>query len=203
MPAGRPRAYLGREQKILDAALRLFATRGVAETTIADVAKAGDLGVGAVYRYFGNREELFRKVVHRATERVGEIVKAELAEASATIDEYEFQLFRIGDRLAAVVDAEPELVRFLVDGARGFDPEVDRQLDGLFDIFAGFTQGYLHNGRSRGYLREDLDIPVTARLVNAMIFEAVRHLAHKSTPRERHKWMHGLIRLMLSGVRSR
>jgi AcrR family transcriptional regulator len=161
------------------------------------------MGVGAIYRYFGNREELFRKVVRRAAERVGEIVKTELAEASATIDEYEHQLYRIGDRLAAVVDAEPDLVRFLMDHARGFDTEVDRELDGLFDLFAGFTEGYLANGKRRGYLRDDLDLPVTARLVNAMILEAVQRLAHKSTTRERHKWMHGLVRLMLNGVRSR
>ncbi|HEY2748558.1 MAG TPA: TetR/AcrR family transcriptional regulator [Polyangia bacterium] len=203
MPAGRPRAYLGREKKILDAALRVFATRGVVDTTVADVAKAGDVGVGAVYRYFGNREELFRKVVRRAAERVGEVVRAEVAEAATTIDEYEHQLHRIGDRLAAVVDAEPQLVRFLLDEARGFDSEVDRQLDELFELFAGFTEGYLANGKDRGYLRADLDVTVTARLVNAMIMEAVRRLAHKSTTRERHKWMYGLIRLMLNGARAR
>src|SRR5262249_15756563 len=158
MPAGRPRAFVGREQKILDAALRLFVTRGVAATTVADVAKAGDMGVGAVYRYFGNREELFRKVVRRAAERVGEVVRAGGAEAANPLDEYERQLYRIGDRLSAVVDAEPALVRFLVDDARGYDPEVDRQLDALFELFAGFTEGYLAHGRRRGYLREDLDV---------------------------------------------
>src|SRR5262249_9895917 len=156
MPAGRPRAFVGREKKILDAALRLFATRGVAETTVADVAKAGDMGVGAVYRYFGNREALFRKVVRRAAERVGEVVNAELPAASSTLEEYERQLYRIGDRLSAVVDAEPLVVRFLVDDARGVDPEVDRELDALFELFAGFTEGYLAHGMARGYLRDDL-----------------------------------------------
>lgn len=203
MPAGRPRAFVGREKKILDAALRVFATRGVPETTVADVAKAGDMGVGAVYRYFGNREALFRKVVRHAMDRVGEIVKAELPEAAFTIDDYEHQLYRIGDRIGALVDAEPQLVRFLLEDARGFDAEVDRQLAELFDVFAGFTEGYLHHGRKRGYLREDLDLAVTARLVNAMIMEALQQLGHKSTTRERHKWMYGLVRLMLNGVRSR
>lgn len=203
MPAGRPRAFVGREKKILDAALRVFASRGVADTTVAAVAKAGDMGVGAVYRYFGNREELFRKVVRHAMDRVAEIVRAELPEAAFTIDMYETQLYRIGDRIGALVDAEPQLLRFLLDDARGFDPEVDRQLDELFDVFAGFTEGYLIHGRKRGYLREDLDLAVTARLVNAMIVEALRQLGHKSSTRERHKWMYALVRLMLNGVRTR
>jgi hypothetical protein len=134
---------------------------------------------------------------------VGEVVKVEVACAAATLGEYEQQLYRIGDRLGAVIDAEPEIVRFLVDGARGYDAEVDRELDGLFELFAGFTEGYLAHGRRRGYLREDLDVAVTARLVNAMILETVRRLGPKSTTRERHKWMYGLVRLMLNGVRAR
>jgi AcrR family transcriptional regulator len=202
MPAGRPRAFLGRESKILDAALRTFATRGVTGTTIADVARAGDLGVGAVYRYFGNRQALFRRVVRHATLRVGEIVSLESAAASLDLGDYEQQLYRIGDRLAALVDAEPHLVRFLLEDARGIDPEVDRQLDGLFATFAGFTEGYLHHGKKRGYLRADLDVAVTARLVNAMILEAVRQLGGRSSTRARHKWMYGLVKLMLNGVRA-
>lgn len=194
---------MGREKKILDAALHLFATRGVVETTVADVARAGSMGVGAVYRYFGNREQLFRRVVRHATERVGEIVAAEAAGASGSLGEYEQQLYRIGDRLAALVESEAELVRFVVADARGFDDEVDRQLDALFEAFAGFTEAYLAHGKRRGYLRDDLDVAVTARLVNAMIVEAVRRLGPKSPTRERHKWMYGLVRLMLNGVRAR
>jgi AcrR family transcriptional regulator len=202
MPAGRPREFLGREKKILDAAVRIFATRGVVDTTIADVARAGDMGVGAVYRYFGNRQELFRRVVRHATARVGEIVSLEAIDASASIADYEQQLYRIGERLAALVEAEPHLVRFLIEDARGIDDEVDHQLDGLFDGFAGFTEGYLAHGKKRGYLRADLDVAVTARLTNAMILEAVRRLGDRSTTKERHRWMYGLVKLMLNGVRA-
>lgn len=202
MPAGRPRQFLGREKKILDAALRLFASRGVVDTTIADVARAGNMGVGAVYRYFGNRQQLFRRVVHHATARVGEIVTLEAADASRSLADYEQQLYRIGERLAALGAAEPQLVRFVVEDARGIDAEVDRQLDGLFDLFAAFTEGYLAHGQRRGYLRADLDVAVTARLTNAMILEAVRRLGQRSTTRERHRWTYGLVRLLLNGVRA-
>ena len=203
MPAGRPKAFLGHEKKILDAALRVFASRGVADTTVADVARAGDMGVGAVYRYFGNRQQLLRRVVRHAATRVAEIVTLEAATASVTLGDYEQQLYRIGERLAVLVESEPHLVRFLVEDARGFDPEVDHQLDALFDAFAGFTEGYLAHGKKRGYLRDDLDVAVTARLVNAMIFESVRRLGPRSQTRERHKWMYALVRLMLNGVRAR
>jgi AcrR family transcriptional regulator len=203
MPAGRPKAFVGRETKILEAAFRTFAARGFHETAMEDVARAGGMGLGAIYRYFGNKQALFRRVVRYATVRVGEIVAAESPSASLAIDDYEQQLYRIGDRLALLVDAEPKLVRFLVSGARGIDAEVDRTLDSLFDTFAAFTAGYLAHGKKRGYLRDDIDLGVTSHLVNAMILEAVRQLGDHSTTRERHKWMYGLVRLMLNGVRAR
>ena len=203
MPPGRPRAFVGREQKILDAAVRTFVARGVAGTTVADVARAGDMGVGAVYRYFGNRQQLFRRVVRHAAGRIAEIVMMEAPDASSSIADYEQQLYRIGDRQAALVAAEPHLVRFLVEDARGVDPEVDRQLDAMFDAFAGFTEGYLAHGKKRGYLRDDLDVAVSARLINGMILEAVRRLGPRAGVRDRHKWMYALVRLMLHGVRAR
>jgi AcrR family transcriptional regulator len=203
MPAGRPKAFAGREELILDAALRTFAARGVATTTIADVAKAGGMGVGAVYRYFGDRAALFRRVVQHAAYRVGEIVRIESAVAATSLADYERQLYRIGDALARLVDAEPDLVRFLLDDARGVDPEVDRMLDGLEQLFADFTAAYLHNGKRHGYLRATLDVPIAARLINATIFEAVRRLGPRSKPKERQKWMHELVQLMLHGVSAR
>ncbi len=201
MPPGRPKAFVGREEQILDAAVRTFAKHGVAATTMADVAKAGDMGVGAVYRYFGNREELFRRVVEHAAWRVREIVRLEAAITSVTLADYEQQLYRIGERLAALVAAEPGLVRFLLEDARGLDADADKKLDELFELFAAFTEGYLEHGKTKGYLRADLDCAVTARLVNAMIFEAVRQLGTRPTPRARNKWMQALVTLMLSGVR--
>ncbi|MCI1851083.1 TetR/AcrR family transcriptional regulator [Schleiferilactobacillus harbinensis] len=52
---------------ILEAALHLFATQGYAETNVPSIAKAAQVGVGTVYRYFKNKDSilnhLFQKVL--------------------------------------------------------------------------------------------------------------------------------------------
>ena len=82
---GRPRdeQHLAqREQQILDAAVRRFASRGYAETDMESVAQELGLGKGTIYRYFPSKRELFLAALNRGlaglsesiAERVGPVV---------------------------------------------------------------------------------------------------------------------------------
>ena len=52
-----------RPKQILDAALAVFAERGLAEARLDDIAKRAGLSKGTIYLYFPNKEELFREVI--------------------------------------------------------------------------------------------------------------------------------------------
>jgi AcrR family transcriptional regulator len=52
-----------RPKQILDAALAVFAERGLAAARIEDIARHAGLSKGTIYLYFPNKEELFREVV--------------------------------------------------------------------------------------------------------------------------------------------
>lgn len=58
--------------RLLDAALRAFATRGVDGTAITDLEAAAGLapGSGGFYRYFATKEEALAAVVRREVERI-------------------------------------------------------------------------------------------------------------------------------------
>jgi AcrR family transcriptional regulator len=56
LPEERPR-------QILDAALAVFAERGLAAARLDDIARRAGLSKGTIYLYFPNKEELFREVV--------------------------------------------------------------------------------------------------------------------------------------------
>jgi AcrR family transcriptional regulator len=70
-----------RPKQILDAALAVFAERGLAAARLEDIAKRAGLSKGTIYLYFPNKEELFREVIRqtviafieRAEARMGEI----------------------------------------------------------------------------------------------------------------------------------
>lgn len=54
----------GQRAKILEAARRVFARKGLA-ATMADVAAAAEVSQGLAYRYFANKDALFRALVEQ------------------------------------------------------------------------------------------------------------------------------------------
>ena len=52
-----------RPKQILEAALAVFAERGLADARLDDIARRAGLSKGTIYLYFANKEELFREVV--------------------------------------------------------------------------------------------------------------------------------------------
>jgi AcrR family transcriptional regulator len=70
-----------RPKQILEAALSVFAERGLAAARLEDIARHAGLSKGTIYLYFPNKEELFREVIRhtvvafieRGEERVEQI----------------------------------------------------------------------------------------------------------------------------------
>lgn len=189
-----------RRDAILDAAHAVFARKGYAATAIADLAGELGIGHGTVYRYFANKRDVAAAVLDRAVLRVAEVVAAERPDATGTLQEYRAQVGRIGDRLFALFIGDPALGRLLYD-LPSVDDELRGRLSAAFDLFADYTAGYLRNGVTRGFLRADLDVEVTARIVNAMIFEGAAQVARSADPRELgQRWIRGVIALMFDAV---
>lgn len=57
-----------RREQILQAALGVFAHKGLATTKIGDVSAAAGLSHGLVYHYFASKDEIFTALVDRALE---------------------------------------------------------------------------------------------------------------------------------------
>ena len=87
-------------QRILDAAGRLFAQRGVRTVGMSDVATAAGCSRATLYRYFDNRDSLRAAFVHRETRRIG-------AQVTREIDD----LTDPGERLVQAMVASLRLVR--------------------------------------------------------------------------------------------
>lgn len=61
-------------EHILETALKLFAEKGYAETTMRDIAGAADCSLGLAYRYFARKEEFILALYERLTDELEEEV---------------------------------------------------------------------------------------------------------------------------------
>lgn len=58
-----------RRNQILDAALKVFAKRGLTATKIADISTEANLSQGLIHHYFKSKEELFVEVTRQTVEK--------------------------------------------------------------------------------------------------------------------------------------
>jgi len=65
-------------ERILAAALQVFAEKGYKEATVRDIARVAGVAVGALYPYFGSKEQLYVQVLQEEmmqyNERISEFV---------------------------------------------------------------------------------------------------------------------------------
>src|SRR4051794_16446827 len=73
--------------KLLDAARKVFAEKGLGEATARDIVRETDLASGTFYNYFTDKEDAFRALLGEMAERSRAIVRAQRREPGRTVEE--------------------------------------------------------------------------------------------------------------------
>ena len=123
---GRPRAEEripeGSRNRLLDAAVEVFAQRGYERATIDDIAAAAGLSKGTVYWHFSNKADLFQALLEERVDRrldaVMEITRTAPAERPSAPE--------VGASLSALFAANPGVVQLMQEywAAAARDPEM-------------------------------------------------------------------------------
>lgn len=200
-----PEAHASEKRALIIAeAIKVFGEKGYHAANIADIAQRLGLGHGTFYRYFKNKLDIYDAIVDMTVSAISELVTSESATASSSLDDYRAQLGRIGQRFVAIFTGHRRLAQLIFHEGLIIDPVIGKKISQVLDLFARFTEAYLENGKQKGFLRADLDTSITARAINAMIFESIHHIAHDNDPNAMAtRWQGAIISLMLDGMRSR
>lgn len=189
-----------KRREILDAAAEVFARRGFHATNVSHIADHMSMGLGTFYRYFESKLDVFHAVIEEVVGEVTMVIAHESATSSTTLYEYAAQVERIGRLLFEAFQKNKALARLLFVEAPGISPELNDTLRETTKFFGMATAAYLDNGVKRGFLRHDLDVEVTALMINAIIFEGVRQLSDTSDAQQLDRWITAITRLMFEGV---
>ncbi|MFW6155502.1 MAG: TetR/AcrR family transcriptional regulator [Planctomycetota bacterium] len=119
-----------KKDRMETAAIELFATKGLARTTVRDIAAAAGVGEGALYRHWKGKNEmawaLFRREVHAFADALRPLLEADegtLAERVAATVAFIYALY----------EDEPTRLAFILFTQHGFPAE--HVLDDAFDPF--------------------------------------------------------------------
>jgi AcrR family transcriptional regulator len=152
-----------RPNELLEAALRIFAERGYANTRLEDIAAAVGVTKGTIYHYFETKEDLLRKAIEHNRERVflplEKGIRDRKGPVSATIRLFLRRLFGNMD------PTRQSVLTLLVQGVAREVPLVYQRW-----LEAGPARAWqllaelIDEGKAGGEFRKDVDSEVAARV---------------------------------------
>jgi AcrR family transcriptional regulator len=160
--------------RILDAALSVFAERGYHRATVDDIVRASTTSKGAVYHHFPNKEAIFVALVDAFAERLATAVAGAIGDRHGALAKVEGALraaldtFRDSERLARLILLEAVALGSLWERKRA----------DVHGRFAALIRGYLDEAAAEGSIPPlDTRVATLAWLgaVNEVVIDWLHH----------------------------
>jgi len=148
-----------RRQQLLDTAARLFAERGYAGATTAEIAKAAQVTEPIIYRHFASKKELFVALISRTGEETLRLWKQQLRNAPDP-----------AERLRRLIGANPLVsnrgrgaYRVIVQAMTEIsDPEILDALAHHIRVLHDFVASEVVAAQRAGFVSERFSASITA-----------------------------------------
>jgi len=158
-----------KRERILDAAVRVFARKGFHSTRVSEVAKAAGVADGTIYLYFKSKDELLVSLFEDRVERLLAFLEADLPRSGSASD----KLRRIIELQLGLLEGERDLAEVLTVILRQSTKLMKKYAAPKFNAYLDSIARVVADGQASGELRGD----VSPHLVARAMFGALDGLA--------------------------
>lgn len=183
-------------QRILDAAISVFAEQGFFQSTIAQIAKEAGVADGTIYLYFKNKDDILvqfyqyktRQIFERFREAVSKPATAE--EKLRCLIRVHLQEFQKDRNMAIVYQAETHQNRTL-------GTELIKEMSKMYrDIISEVVE----LGQEEGSIRRDLYMGLVKRFINGAVDEVINSWIHSGGKYDLVTMADPLVDLFITGI---
>src|SRR5262245_11153056 len=163
--------------KILQAALHVFADKGYHRAAVDDIVRASRTSKGAVYHHFPNKEALFLSLVDEFAAHLADAIAAAIADSHGA-------LAKVSAALRAGLETfarHRDLARILLLESVSLGPAYETKRAEVHGRFAALIQGYLDQAVAEGAI-EPLDTRVATLAWLGAVNEVVIQWLHSGEP---------------------
>jgi AcrR family transcriptional regulator len=187
----------GTEEKILQAATRVFARHGVSGATTREIARQARVNEVTLFRHFRNKHELLRRVIMQSSRRFEPVFSDAPIETVA-------DLRRTVENYASIyVEKLTENEEFV----RTFLGELTRHLKLCRRLFVEAGKpvrqkfiAYLRSAKKNGLVRADLDVTTAADALSGMLLGGVMRRPLTSNEYEIKSYVKTCVKIYLKGL---
>lgn len=191
-----------KRQRILDAALKVFAERGFYNAKVSEVARAAGVADGTIYLYFENKDDLLIQLFEDRMEYIIRRLSDELERSQGT------PLDRIRSLIHMHVDLathDPDLAEFITVELRQSGKFIREYENPQFVEYLRVLRDIIEEGQRTGYIRTGLDSRLLVRAIFGALDEVLLTLtlASRSRSVDVHLSADQLADLLLEGMAER
>jgi AcrR family transcriptional regulator len=158
-----------RREQIAEAALRLVATVGLRQLSMAAIAKQVGIVPSGIYRHFKNKEAILAAVLDRIERRLLANVQAAREESDDPVECLKGVFFR---HIGFIRDgrAIPRLI--FSDDVHAENPRYRLRIFEILLHYRSAVGEIIRRGQSQGRIRKDIDIPTIAMMLFGTVIPA-------------------------------
>ena len=197
-PGLRERNKMDKLARIKRAARKLFEKQGVEATTIREIATASDIGLGTMFSYAANKEDLLVMIFR---EEVGEALK--LAFASLPKKGLLEQFLHIFGAIVEHHRQDPGLARVFIKETPFIDDRRHGVRDFMQTLFSGLT-ALVDESKERGEIRAEVPSALLAKNLFAISFYHLQLWLGDTHPKQELEYprLRDALELHLTGLRN-
>ncbi|MBC8175314.1 MAG: TetR/AcrR family transcriptional regulator [Candidatus Marinimicrobia bacterium] len=144
-----------KEQQIIEAAIRVFARKGLEKGRIADIAVDAGIGKGTVYEYFRSKEEIFTAIESSVMQEMMNQLAGLVGSDLSPRNKLEALLEQGMDAMIGMGDAILIMTELWAQAARGlWHDSGDTFLEEVYEEFRVIVKEILRAGVEAGQFRE-------------------------------------------------
>jgi TetR/AcrR family fatty acid metabolism transcriptional regulator len=150
-----------KRERILDAAVRVFARKGFHATRVSEVAKAAGVADGTIYLYFKSKDALLVSLFEHRVQRLLTFLETELPGAGSASE----KLKRIIEVQLGLLERERDLAEVVTVILRQSTKLMKDHAAPKFTAYLDAIAGVIAQGQAAGELRKDVSPHLAARAI--------------------------------------
>ncbi len=185
-----------KREKILYAAVRVFAKNGFYNSTISQIAKEAGVADGTIYIYFKNKDDILIKVFEEAMSVILTTLNEKMKEVDDPVEklriyiENQFELATNYPDLAEVIQVElRQSAKFMKEYTN--EP---------FRKYLNIIKDIINEGKEKGIFREDVDAGLMKRVIFGTLDEITLHWVLKGKKYDLAPVVDKLHKIFLEGI---
>lgn len=158
------------EEKIKQAARKLFTQKGFAAVRTRDIAEEAGINLALLNYYFRSKQKLFDLVMLENFRQFLHIISGKIADEGLSINE---KLEKIVEAYIDMLTLNPDLPLFILNEIRGNPGKITAEIDREFAPLRGLLFKQLQAAGNQGHIKKMEPLHFLANLVGLTVFPFV------------------------------